>query len=101
MAYAAKVNQLAAVCDLHRRTPVTKEIIELNGFREDDYGYYRERPNGAYIRIWSDESIHAVVDGFDEGYPEDLCQLHSVADLENLLDLLGIDKQIKLPKPKK
>lgn len=110
--YAAKVNQLAAICELHRRTPITKEIMELNGFIDESdpkcgsYNYALREYSGNYpledVEIEKNTGIvrFFVLEGCEEVYAE-VCRLHSVTDLENILDLLGIDKQIKLPKPKK
>lgn len=100
--YAAKVNRLAAICDLHRRTPLTKEILELNGFEKNgcDYEFVLDK-YASYIIVEKDGTVEYEV--YDNSYDTWVSpfNIRTVADFENLLDLLGIDKQIKLPKPKK
>lgn len=99
--YAMKANQLAAVCELHRRTPATRDLMELNGFKKGScseycWSYYL---NDTYSLWFHKEDVpllmysDAEIDSFAT-----LMKCHTVADLENLLDLLEIDKQIKLPK---
>lgn len=86
--------------------------MELNGFIDESdpkcasYNYALREYNGNYpledVEIEKSTGIvrFFVLECCEEVYAE-VCRLHSVADLENILDLLGIDKQIKLPKPKK
>lgn len=97
VAYASKVNQLAAICDLHRRTPLTKEILELNGFEKNGCEYELDK-YASYIIVEKDGTVEYEV--YDNSYDTWVSpfNIRSVSDLENLLDLLGIDKQIKLPK---
>ena len=99
VAYAAKVNQLAAICDLHRRTPLTKEILELNGFEKNGCdNEFALDGYASYVIVEKDGAVEYEV--YDNSYDTWVSpfNIRSVADLENLLDLLGIDKQIKLPK---
>ena len=100
VAYAEKVNQLAAICDLHRRTPLTKEILELNAVGSDNLvgGYRLDSEAHCVFAEANDEFEYCAYD-FSEGVWTDVFRLRTVADLDNLLDLIGIDKQIKLPNP--
>lgn len=104
VAYATKVNQLAAICDLHRCTPLTKEIIELNGFEKgpcSEYCHSYRIECGYFLWFHKNDAPLLILSSIITNEDATLFQIDSVADLENLLDLLGIDKQIKLPKPKK
>ena len=100
--YAMRFSQLIAVCDLHRRTPLTREIVEHSGFEQcgateccssyaidDRYGLWFHDDDAPLVLYSDDIACESAT----------LMPLRTVADLESLLDILGIDKPIRIPKP--
>lgn len=98
--YAMRLSQLIAVCDLHRRTPLTREIVEHSGFElcgcteycrsyaiDDRYGLWFCNDDAPLVIYSDDIACESAT----------LMPLRTVADLESFLDILGIDKQIRLP----
>lgn len=75
--------------------PVTKEILEANGFKYDeynpDYSYY-----GTHIKFQDDGDVD-VVDYDMEGGEFCFCTLKSVLDFEKAMQLCHDDWTLKLP----
>lgn len=79
--------------------PVTKEVLELNGFKQCDHDDYLT--NGyTHIRIASDDTAE-VFDYSVEGEDITICQLYSVFELDLFMKLREREEwQLKLPNSK-
>ena len=84
----------------HDHIPLTDEIMYLNGYEYDEeesgnLDVYFHVQNGVYI-CFVDGKCNSVHIKTDDGYLQEAFEISTVADFENLLELLGIDKQVKI-----
>ena len=84
----------------HDHIPLTDEIMYLNGYEYDEeesgnLDVYFHVQNGVYI-CFVDGKCNSVHIKTDDGYLQEAFGISTVADFENLLELLGIDKQVKI-----
>lgn len=99
--YHGHVMQLAAVCDLHRRTLLSEAIMRYNSFRCICRHIYQIQEHSR-VCFDKDGTWLFCDDEHDGEYQfVRVCTIRSVADLESILDLLGIDKKVNLPPPPK
>lgn len=72
--------------------PITAEILEKNGFELDSSCWRIYRNGGGHIEIWEDEDRwYLSVNSKDT-----LCKLHWVHQIQHLMRVWGIDKEINL-----
>lgn len=76
-----RVPVLIEELEIKKKTPITRDIFKKNGFKEFRYGKFREEE---FFVAWDE----------DYGWCWGDTSLHSVADLEDALELCGIDKEI-------
>ena len=80
---------IADVCPI----PITAEILEKNGFEESRYYWTAYHDNGDYVEIYNDgDKWYLSVNSVEYI----LCPLHWVHQIQHLLRVWGIDKEINL-----
>lgn len=78
--------------DIHP-IPITAEILEKIGFESPSYYWSIYKDNGGYIEIWEDENRWYLSVNSVEYI---LCDLHWVHQIQHLMRVWGIDKEINL-----
>ena len=82
-----------AFLDMIHPIPITTEMLKKNGFEKSRYYWTAYHDNGDYVEIYNDgDKWYLSVNSVEYI----LCPLHWVHQIQHLLRVWGIDKEINL-----